>query len=47
VKPRRASRYNPLLATLVGLNVQGTPWHAPVRRDGVMRCMGWGARRLE
>ncbi|HEY8973983.1 MAG TPA: cytochrome b/b6 domain-containing protein [Burkholderiaceae bacterium] len=36
-----------LLAVLVTLHVLGALWHWLVRRDGVMRRMGWGGRRVE
>ncbi len=34
------------LAILVGLHVLGALWHGLVRRDGVMRRMGFGGRRV-
>jgi cytochrome b561 len=34
-----------LLAVLITLHVLGALWHWLVRRDGVMRRMGWGGRR--
>jgi len=36
-----------LLAILITLHVLGGLWHWLVRRDGVMRRMGWGGRRVE
>ena len=36
-----------LLAILIALHVLGALWHALVRRDGVMRRMGFGGRRVE
>ena len=36
-----------LLAVLIALHVLGALWHWLVRRDGVMRRMGWGGRRVE
>jgi cytochrome b561 len=36
-----------LLAILIALHVLGALWHALVRRDGVMRRMGFGGRRLQ
>jgi len=36
-----------MLAVLIALHVAGALWHALVRRDGVMRRMGLGGRRLE
>ena len=36
-----------VLAILVALHVLGALWHWLVRRDGVMRRMGFGGRRLE
>jgi cytochrome b561 len=36
-----------LLAILVTLHAAGALWHWLVRRDGVMRRMGWGGRRVE
>ena len=36
-----------MLAILVVLHVLGALWHWLVRRDGVMRRMGFGGRRLE
>ncbi|MFL6630059.1 MAG: cytochrome b [Vitreoscilla sp.] len=35
------------LAVLITLHVLGALWHGLVRRDGVMRRMGWGGRRVE
>ena len=35
-----------LLAILITLHVLGALWHALVRRDGVMRRMGFGGRRV-
>jgi cytochrome b561 len=35
-----------ILAILVGLHVLGALWHGLVRRDGVMRRMGFGGRRV-
>jgi len=35
------------LAVLITLHVLGALWHGLVRRDGVMRRMGWGGRRIE
>ena len=35
------------LAVLITLHVLGALWHWLVRRDGVMRRMGWGGRRVE
>ena len=36
-----------VLAILVGLHVAAALWHWLVRRDGVMRRMGFGGRRVE
>ena len=36
-----------LLAILIALHALGGLWHWLVRRDGVMRRMGWGGRRVE
>ncbi len=36
-----------LLALLIGLHVAGALWHGLVRRDGVMRRMGLGGRRVD
>jgi cytochrome b561 len=36
-----------VLATLVALHVLGALWHWLVRRDGVMRRMGFGGRRVD
>ena len=36
-----------LLAILITLHVLGGLWHWLVRRDGVMRRMGWGGRRVD
>jgi len=36
-----------VLAILIGLHVLGALWHWLVRRDGVMRRMGWSGRRVE
>jgi len=36
-----------VLAILVTLHVLGALWHALVRRDGVMRRMGWGRRHVQ
>jgi cytochrome b561 len=36
-----------VLAILIGLHVLGALWHGLVKRDGVMRRMGWGGRRVE
>ena len=36
-----------ILAILVALHVLGALWHWLVRRDGVMRRMGFGGRRVE
>ena len=36
-----------ILATLVALHVLGALWHWLVRRDGVMRRMGFGGRRVD
>jgi cytochrome b561 len=36
-----------VLAILIGLHVLGALWHWLVRRDGVMRRMGFGGRRVE
>ena len=36
-----------ILAILVALHAMGALWHWLVRRDGVMRRMGFGGRRLE
>jgi cytochrome b561 len=36
-----------ILAILIGLHVLGALWHCLARRDGVMRRMGFGGRRLE
>jgi cytochrome b561 len=36
-----------LLAALIALHVLGALWHGLVRRDGVMRRMGWGGRRVQ
>jgi cytochrome b561 len=36
-----------ILAVLIFLHVLGALWHWLVRRDGVMRRMGFGGRRIE
>jgi cytochrome b561 len=36
-----------VLAVLIGLHVLGALWHGLVRRDGVIRRMGFGGRRVE
>jgi cytochrome b561 len=36
-----------VLALLVALHVLGALWHGLARRDGVMRRMGFGGRRVE
>ena len=36
-----------ILAILVALHAMGALWHWLVRRDGVMRRMGFGGRRVE
>ena len=36
-----------VLAILIGLHVLGALWHGLARRDGVMRRMGFGGRRIE
>ena len=36
-----------VLAILIALHVLGASWHWLVRRDGVMRRMGFGGRRVE
>ena len=36
-----------VLAILIGLHVLGALWHGLVRRDGVIRRMGFGGRRVE
>ena len=36
-----------VLAILITLHVLGALWHGLVRRDGVMRRMGFGGRRVE
>ena len=36
-----------LLAVLIGLHVAAALWHGLVRRDGVLRRMGYGGRRVE
>jgi cytochrome b561 len=35
-----------LLATLIALHVLGALWHGLVRRDGVLRRVGFGGRRI-